>query len=430
MKLLHIVFIIVVASVLIPYSAGAQQTSQKPLENVLTLELQFGDKDIPDEYLLASPSSRLAINDAGDIYVFDEFKVKVYDKNGKPKTIFGGKGEGPGEFRGNTISYLYIPPAGGLFVYDSQSYSIFSPINKFINKRLFSSSTIFTSLKNNYKMPSRSSASDYTIFFLTEKEWIIKGSTCYFENYNDENEYYDYLFYANSDNVSVLVKYRNEDTFTHKKVTGTGASGGSNGSPILGRFFYTPITNSKILYTHTFHDVTLADDNAKLKFHVFTPSNKLESEFTLDYKPEAIPDSVIKKANPDYIEKLYKQLNEERKKTNPQATTPNIKLSDEQKEMYLRMEKALKQRKYKSLFTTMRNDRTYLFLIDDMIENKSKIYKGIVINSETGKEVSSFKSKEPIPEVIKNGYCYRVFTPKDGYPIVEKYRIDPRVYGK
>ena len=245
-------------------NADAQNAPQTVLQNIATLELQFGDKDIPEEYLLANPSSRIAVNDAGDIYIFDEYKVKVFDKNGKPKAIFGGQGQGPGEFRANRSHNLYMSPTGNLFVYSSESYSIFSPANKFINKRLFSSSTIFTSLKNNYKMPSRFSASDYTIFFLTEKEWIIKGSTCYFENYNDENEYYDYLFYANGDNVSVLVKYRNEDTFTYKTVIGSGYSSGSNGSPILGSFFYTTITNSKILYTHTFHDVTLADNNAKL----------------------------------------------------------------------------------------------------------------------------------------------------------------------
>ena len=76
MKLLRIVFIIVVASVLIPYSAGARQTFQKPLENVLTLELSFGDKNLPDEYLLANPYA-VVVAKNNDIIVFDESRLKI-----------------------------------------------------------------------------------------------------------------------------------------------------------------------------------------------------------------------------------------------------------------------------------------------------------------------------------------------------------------
>ncbi|MFC1554478.1 hypothetical protein ACFL7D_07585 [candidate division KSB1 bacterium] len=34
------------------------------------------------------------------------------------------------------------------------------------------------------------------------------------------------------------------------------------------------------------------------------------------------------------------------------------------------------------------------------------------------------------PDVIRNEYAYRMYTPPGEFPVIEKYRIDPSVYGK
>ena len=73
------------------------QGKNEILSDVLQLELTFGDKDLPDEYLLARPGG-IAVNDNGDILVVDENRVKVYSNNGREKSIIGGPGEGPGYF--------------------------------------------------------------------------------------------------------------------------------------------------------------------------------------------------------------------------------------------------------------------------------------------------------------------------------------------
>jgi len=46
--------------------------------------------DLTDDYILVSPNN-ICINQNGDLLVPDEIKIKVFDNNGKPKTIFGGK---------------------------------------------------------------------------------------------------------------------------------------------------------------------------------------------------------------------------------------------------------------------------------------------------------------------------------------------------
>ena len=73
-----LIFLFVTLYTNVQISAQQTQTEQKPLENFLTLVLSFGDKNVPDEYLLAQPQI-LTVNDAGDIYVFDESRIKVYD---------------------------------------------------------------------------------------------------------------------------------------------------------------------------------------------------------------------------------------------------------------------------------------------------------------------------------------------------------------
>jgi len=399
MRLLRIVFIIVSASVLIPYSAGARQTLQKPLENVFTLELQFGDKDVPSEYLLASPS-RFAVNDVGDIYVFDEYKVKVYDKNGKPKTIFGGRGQGPGEFDGLIDNFL-LSPTGWLTVSERQSYTLYSPANKFVEKHRYSSDPIFQSLKNDYKVNFEEAGSNNNIFALNDKDFVIIATTATSGNYNEKGEYYNYLFFTESNKVSVIAKYQNTDTYMYK----TSGGGGWSRNGMLGSFYFAILPGSKILYTHSYHDLKYITNTAQLTFHIVSLIDDTKREFIIGYTPEAIPDSIIKKYESSYA-----------------------KSSDAQKEMRKNMVNAIKQRKYYPL-SVQSSDGVYLFLRYYGTDDKISLLR--VINSESGKEVSSFvQSSTFYISTIKNGYGYRFNTSKDGYPVVEKYRIDSKVYGK
>jgi hypothetical protein len=155
----------------------------------------------------------------------------------------------------------------------------------------------------------------------------------------------------------------------------------------------------------------------------------MENEFAITYPLEAIPDSVIKQYDPDYREKMQKESFERRKQQNPQFPLPSPLMSDEQKETYKKIMNALKQRKFYPLFGNIQSDGVYLFLRCHSSDNKKSLIK--VINAETGKEVSNFiQPSNFYLNSIKNGYGYLSTTPKDGYPVVQKYRIDPKVYGK
>ena len=104
----------------------------EPLTDVLTLELSFGDKNLPDEYLLAKPIE-IVVAENGDIIIGDESRLKIFDNNGNPKQLVGGQGQGPGEFDGYVRQFItetgYIAAVRDR---THQAYNIFAPDYSFI----------------------------------------------------------------------------------------------------------------------------------------------------------------------------------------------------------------------------------------------------------------------------------------------------------
>jgi len=133
------------------------------LSDVLTHVLTIGGEEeiyekSQEDFLLANPRFNcIAVNNANDIFVFDEARVKVYDENGKPKRIIGGPGEGPGEFDARSIISICVGPTGYLTVGERDVLNIFSPDGKFLeqnNYQLYKPyEHIFTDLNLRSGMP-------------------------------------------------------------------------------------------------------------------------------------------------------------------------------------------------------------------------------------------------------------------------------------
>ena len=94
----------------------------------------------------------------------------------------------------------------------------------------------------------------------------------------------------------------------------------------------------------------------------------------------------------------------------------------------------LKEAKYHPAVKNLLTDGDYIFVFThERVENEGHIVD--VIDSRTGERISRAYfpfGADPIYEtmVIKNGYAYRITNNKDGFKIVEKYKIDPAVYRK
>ncbi|MFC1554708.1 6-bladed beta-propeller, partial [candidate division KSB1 bacterium] len=99
-------------------------------DQLLEFEGSFGSEisGTESEFLLKSPFGT-EVSDRGDIYVIDEWKMKIFDQNGNGIKTIGRRGEGPGEFSG--LPYIYVSPTNYLFSYSSleisKPFNIFAP---------------------------------------------------------------------------------------------------------------------------------------------------------------------------------------------------------------------------------------------------------------------------------------------------------------
>ncbi len=102
---------------------GGQIASAVPFHrDILTHALTIDSHDLPDEYQFVNPTG-LAVDAAGNVYVTDDSRVKVFDASGEPLTIIGGPGEGPGEFA--TARNPAIGPQGHLAVQGFWTSTVF-----------------------------------------------------------------------------------------------------------------------------------------------------------------------------------------------------------------------------------------------------------------------------------------------------------------
>ena len=210
----------------------------------LVLELTFGDKELPDEFLLANPSG-LAVRDNGDILVTDEGVVKVCDKNGKNKEIIGKKGEGPDEFLSTGVPT--IGPTGLLGIIDRNTINIYSKDNEYVDRIDL---LINPNYKNLYEKSKIRMFPLYSSVILDDRRKLVNFSA--FET-SDRSQYpmFDFLVMDHSDSIIVLRK------FTSKSNIEDGTT--NSGIMHQGDLWWAVSPGEKIVYSHTAYDKSSDD---------------------------------------------------------------------------------------------------------------------------------------------------------------------------
>lgn len=86
--------------------------------------------------------------------------------------------------------------------------------------------------------------------------------------------------------------------------------------------------------------------------------------------------------------------------------------------------------KYYDPFREILTDRNYIFVFTFRWDEEQGIFTDI-IDADSGEHLSSAYF-DRIPDQIKNGYAYYIMNSgsRDKFPLIEKYKIDPAVYGK
>ena len=374
------------------------QTAEIPpaLSDVCTLELTFGDEEglLKDEFLLAIPSG-IAVNDQNDILVVDENYVKVYDENGIGKTIFGGRGQGPGEFQ--RAVRIWISPEGYITVFGGRTltnahyfrpdYSFINRVDYWLYKPYRTLLDLNSPVERNFQFAYAVDASSQ-IFSVS-----FRGKDM---NNRDRNEIF--LFYDTVDTLNMLVKYARTN-----RVPDTGST-----ISFLGVLHVALLPGNRVVYIHPFQDSQISETEAIYTITIQSLDNLDKSFITHRYSPVKIdwePFEYTEDYKKNYPDQYRRERENEKKK-----------------------EKYLAERKYKASLQRIVTDNNYIFAFTYYQNNDE--FLADVFDGDTGKYLNSAFLPLGYGTVIKNGYAYRIATNEEGFYIVEKYKIDPTVYGK
>lgn len=382
--------------------------SEPPLTDVLTLELSFGDEKTIDknEYLLALPHGIIVANN-GDIIVADESSMKVYDSSGKPKQIIGRPGIGPGEFGRDII--LNITETGYISVINFDpiplTYNLFNPDYTFLERK----NLIYSNIRNKILKILDENICENVFFlglyFYSPDERIIYAGAFGKRKLRNANTYFA-LFYEKDGQVTTIAKS------VRKPDIESSTRDGALHSALL--------RDRKILYIHTGEHRSFENNTWFYTLNIYNLKTNTTETIKKSYVPVAIPDSVIYRESnipPDLPEILKEQL----KKSNNERI------------------KELKEIGVYPPLQSIITDGDYIFAITyEIVKDKGLVVD--VFDSVIGEYLCSayfpaykFITKPQFfPQffTIKNGVAYYIDYNSEGFLVINKYRINPAVYGK
>ena len=367
------------------------------LTDVLTLELSFGDEKTitKDEFLLVYPLS-IEVNREGDIYVSDERIVKVYNIDGEEKAIIGSIGQGPGEFK--YAGGLSISSTGFVTVNDIDGANIFDEHHNFIKKVSPASNPLYSKYNRGRTPATRFYPLPHIAVRFSINEFQRIVSIKVFHGYNNNPGFTnEIIVHEKPDSLIELVNYSVQ---TELNVDRSGPST----KPFAGEFEWNILSGNRIVYTHAEVDKYIENHNYTYILHV--KSFDLREYFSISqkYTPVVIPDSLKQ----DYYD------NENRNKL---------------AEIFSDM---ARKTKYFPPVKRIRADRNYIFVFTNKINEKGEVLTD-VFNADSKSYITSvYFPYWTVDASVKfhNEHIYGRMINEEGFYIIEKYKIDPAVYGK
>lgn len=429
-----------------PSSDAVQHGEIKEAELTLELTLGGADDKNTDEFLLAVPEY-LDVSYNGDIIVYDENIIKVFNDNGEPKKIVGGIGEGPGEY--NEHSFFFLAPNGSIAVLEPRGWSAarWSSYSYSFETGLNSYYSIFTS---DFSFIEKKRLAKYSglIEFLKEQGFNVEftGDTGYISKVyalNESELLFEFtLMKENEPEPTVkgykVVVYENEDSYhevvdTHsivlmKKITAPPKFNASisqivYGIPlkwleILGQLFWELMPDGNIVYVNTMEDEVNERGDSFYTINVIDLSGMVIKQVKHKFNLVNLPE--------EYFEEKSWDLP-------PEMPDKNKKLYEDSEKNKVMLAKA---KKYYASIVTMKVDGNYVFLFPyeekDNLEESSERDKdrlSDVFNLSAETYITSVRFPF-IPYVIRNGYAYEQHVGEDEFTVINKYKINPAVYGK
>ncbi|MFC1476972.1 hypothetical protein ACFL6L_00730 [candidate division KSB1 bacterium] len=392
-KFLHVSFF--VSAVLCLFLSNTH--SQDIIRNALTLELTFGAENLPDEYLLARPGD-VAVDNDNNIYVIDEMRIKVFDADGRPKAIFGSPGQGPGEFEESigsvTVSqYGFVSVHNG-GVFHSRGFNIYGPDCRFLE----------ISHENKYALMGFHSSGTTKIYTLSRDEYVGVSKRSYIKD--DLIMTSEILEYYNGGSKYEIAGYDKHEAVVTKDLR--------SGINYNGRFLWDCLPDKSVVYTHSRLDEVHTTERSFYQLHLIDLRNMERNVIEHQFEPRPIEIREYHGTD-ENASALMKEM---------------MKNVSTRKEAYDRKNKILKTFKYVDPLRRIYADGYFVFAVTRESNAEEEILVD-VFDCENMVYLASvcFPPKSRFKE-IRNGYVYDVGENEEGFPVIEKYRIDPTVYSK
>ena len=379
--------------------------SSPPLTDVLTLELSFGADNLPEEYLLTSSQSAsfnnayvdVKIDNNENILIADEYKIKIYDSNGNPVTMIGGRGEGPGEFGRSRYPIFYISPKGYITHHRSTSsttgiYNIFGSDYSLLESKNYLNIPKYNELKNEFE-PDQIYI--YSMVALDESRIIYRIS-----GFDSKNNMFNFIIYAKSNKDVSIISRIIEPRL-------------SKSDPDMGFYRWALLPDETIILTCSVTDVVFNEHESVYSINLISLETEETCVIKHPFTPEEFPQDVREKT----IERFKKQM--ESLKDNPQFL-PMMQKNYEQ------IKKVFSGITYKTPIKNLLTDGHYIFVFTTRKNDDGEIFMD-VFDAQKKQYIASAWFPF-IPKVIKNGYAYIIAENDEGFEIIEKYKIDPAVY--
>lgn len=369
------------------------------LTNVDELVLKIGtiEEFSGDEAMLTNPFS-IAVTGQNDIMIVDSNIVRVYDKSGSRKEPFGGITQRPGGII--NVRRIWINPSGYITVFGGN----FGFIAQYYRPDLS-----FMEMKSYFSNPP------YLDILKSELRTAIRLENVF--NIDETNKLFTVHTRSNntfsSTGRDVFIIYESEEKFStiaRYSQTRRVPEAGEQGYDFLGVMLLDVLPGNRIAYMHSFHDSRTDDSGSSYSIKIQSLENLETKNVTRNYSPVE-------------INWIPEEFSEEYKFKYPFEYIRSKGQQDE-------IKKYLDEKKYKTPLQKILTDDEYIFAFTYTV-NKNNETLVDVFNAGSGEYVQSAYFQY-VPEVIKNGYYYRIndlrFEGKRS--VVEKYKIDPAVYGK
>ena len=367
------------------------------LEDALEWVGRIPDGEVPSDYILANPRMSVALEPGGDLLILDEDWIKVYDSDGRPRTRFGGPGDGPGELRMARSLFQspsgYLTAFGGMFGFTGH---VFRPDRSYVASRDFMSRPpVFPQLEKRNLRTGR----PWDIYAIDDHRWVyaIEASD---RDRNLREHLELFLLLDAPDSVTVVADYPRTDMVVGERI--------SYGMPSLGWLYFALLPDDRVAWCHTFHDVDFDSEPATYSIRIMDLRSGARS--VIRHPFERTPLVWTPRASESLRER------------NPEQYSWMVALDRKAEQRYI-------DQKFEAPIRGLVSDGRFLFVMTCV--TKDTTYTLVdVFDTSDGEYLSSVWLQGAL--LIRDGFLYQTnnYRVSGEEPMVNRYRLRPEVYGR